>query len=139
MISKKLFLILLAFSNTTLFAGGSSSDVYVKHLQESWLTFVSLIQSFMWFFAIFPMIMAIYAVSRARQAVEKEANQGMMGMQQSATKLDKAMKEVTYLVVTILCLYVIYGTFGLVFAGASFSYTWEKLVVEFWKKAMNIL
>jgi hypothetical protein len=36
-------------------------------------------------------------------------------------------------------LYILYGTFGMVFAGASFGYAWDHLVVDFWTEAFGIV
>jgi len=129
---KKIFIFIL-ISPVYIYAG-TSDDVFAK-ITLWWRSFFVTVNSFSWIFAMLPLVVAGYAISAARKKTISESERGAG----QNTAIDKVGREVKYVIIAIICLYIIYGTFGRVYADAPhFTTTWEKLVFDFWQGVLDV-
>ena len=137
---KKLFIFLL-FLPVLTFAGGTSGD-YVKVITDSWMSFFHLIDGFKWLLAIAPMLLAGWAIGQAKRRIIKMGESGMGGPGQQGGEgyaIDGVKIYTSYIVGSVISLYIIYGTFGVVYADAtSYSQVWDELVMKFWKHLFHV-
>ena len=132
---KRIFLVIL-FSPIHIYAS-TADDVFAK-ITVWWRSFFDIVNSFSWIFAVLPIFVVFYAISSARKKTISDGERGMGGPSQG-TEIDKVGREVKYVIISIVALYVIYGTFGIIYTDSSgFSDLWKLLVMDFWKEVFGI-
>lgn len=128
---KKLLLVIIA-----LLPVAASAEEYTEYLQQSWRSLFNVANSFIWVLGIMPVVLALFAAYRAKKDLMTEQSNGNAGTDTKGGMVDTKIIKVyiTYIVVTVISLYIIYGVFGYVYAGAeAFGTTWEKLVWDLWR------
>lgn len=90
---------------------------------------ISTFKGWLWIFAFLPFGLAIFAVVKTKEYLEAKDEQSNG---QSEPKVSRYGKMVLAFVVTVLVCYIVYGLFGMVFAGDGFGDMWGKLVADFW-------
>jgi len=109
----------------------SMVDDLQDYISVYYLGFITTIQSIRWWiFSIAPVAAMVISISKNVSAI-KEENQMMA--QDNSLKGEDVGKIVFDTILVVSGFYILYGVFGLVYAGAnSFAEVWGILVESFW-------
>jgi len=125
---KRISFFFILFSSLLL----AETDKYAQYLSEVWTASFSMVNSWIWILAIFPVVLFGYSMVLSHRYIKKTSSG------QSASKVRGL--DFTYILVylkyglsSLMSIFIIYGIFGMVYARSnSFFEVWEKLVVSFW-------
>ena len=120
---------------------GGESEV-TETLRSAFYGFFGFIHSFIWIFALIPVLILGLAVVGAMKKIEKERELHRQRQYKSAdtlTGMEGVGIMVGHAVIAVLTVYLIYGTFGVVYADANgFNEVWIKLVTNVWRELFHL-
>ena len=129
----KVFSILML---SPIFIYASTADDVFADITLWWNSFFDVVNSFKWVFGILPVVVVGFAIFSAREKALLDSEKGGVG---AVPKIEILGREIKYVIVAIISLYIIYGTFGKIYTDAAhFTDTWKILVIDFWKGVFGI-
>lgn len=116
------------------FAHASTLDEVAGYLNDAYSQLFDMIHAWRWIFAVLPAAIVFWALYTAHKhiSLDLSGSPGSMGASRG-TGIHNLGIYLKYVLSGLIGIYLIYGVFGVVYAGASdFSEVWNKLVEKFW-------
>ena len=124
-------LMLCVFAPNALSDAGEGLKELNTAGEEGRTTFVNAIKGWKWVFGILPFAIAIGIAYKVKDYLEQKDEQAGG---QTEPKASRYAKIVAAFIAGIIIMFILYGIFGLVFAGQTeFSAGWRIFVTDFWK------
>ena len=86
------------------------------------------IKGWMWVTALLPLGVSLFLFTKVKDWQERQEEQG-----QYQPKVAKYFSLILAAIGGIVIMYIVYGLFGMVFAGKDFSASWSSFVMDFYK------